>query len=134
MPADYLSRLVFAVRATKTAGDGPDPSEALPYLTHKSCTFLTNDVFRNAQAADKRLKGVVCLLKYNLWPEQTDLRSWLKNNHKDLLINEQGIVCDKRNRIFVPPALQENVLRLYHDQMGHFSATKTFEKLKNLFV
>ena len=33
MPADYLSRLVFTVRATKTAGDGPDPSEALPYLT-----------------------------------------------------------------------------------------------------
>ena len=134
MPADYLSRIVHAVRATKTAGDGPDPNEPLPYLTQKSCTFLTNDVFRNAQATDKKLKAVVCLLKFNSWPENPELRSWLKNNHKDFVLNEQGILCDKRHRIFVPPALQDNILRLYHDQMGHFSGMKTFQKIKDLFV
>ena len=133
MPADYLSR-VHAVRDTQMSGDGARPDEALPYLSQKTHTFLTTEVFRQAQQADKVLKALYCLLYFKLWPENKELNSWVKSNHKSFILDENGLICDKASRIYVPDSIKETLLNKYHDQLGHFAAKRTYEKMKPYYV
>ena len=91
-------------------------------------------LLRGAQETDDKFKALACFLKFGLKPLNPNLRWWATHYAKSTRMNEQGLLTDMKNRILIPPALKETVLRKAHDEMGHYNWERTLANLGGNFV
>ncbi len=139
MPADFLSRCVYAVnygnKAPHGSKDKDNVPEPLPLLMPAiNGTKIPKLDFQAAQKSDNELKALACYYKWKLLPNSNDLRAFVHTMASGFYLDADGIIRDKKNRLYVPTSLRAKLFHLSHDKWGHPGIERMQSGLKDHFT